>query len=243
MLKLKLQYFGHLMWRADSLEKTLMRGKIGDKRMELGAEDEIIRYHHQLNGHEFEQTLGDSEGKGSLVCCGPWSLRVGDDLATEQQWKQQHGCIDTYRDDRFFCLLLWLLWTQKGLTHSLHFSAFCISTVSCHCFFYMLLLIFSSVSLVQLLSHVQLFVTPWTAGCQASLSITNSQSLLKLMSIESVIPLQPSHPLSSPSPPAFNLSQYQVLFKGVSSSHQVAKVLEFQLHHQSFQWIFRTDLL
>ena len=102
MLKLKLQYFGHLMWRADSLEKTLMRGKIGDKRMELGAEDEIIRYHHQLNGHEFEQTLGDSEGQGSLVCCGPWSLRVGDDLATEQQWKQQHGCIDTYRDDRFF---------------------------------------------------------------------------------------------------------------------------------------------
>ena len=62
-----------------------MPGKIGDKRMELGAEDEIIRYHHQLNGHEFEQTLGDSEGQGSLVCCGPWSLRVGVDLATEQQ--------------------------------------------------------------------------------------------------------------------------------------------------------------
>ena len=47
--------------------------------------------------------------------------------------------------------------------------------------------------------------------------------------------IQPSHPLSSPSPPAFNLSQHQGLFKGVSSSHQVAKVLEFQLQHQSFQ--------
>ena len=46
---------------------------------------------------------------------------------------------------------------------------------------------------------------------------------------------QPSHPLSSPSPPALNLSQYQGLFKSVSSSHQVAKVLEFQLQHQSFQ--------
>ena len=55
--------------------------------------------------------------------------------------------------------------------------------------------------------------------------------------------IQPSHPLSSPFPPAFNLSQHQGLFQGVSSSHQVAKVLEFQLQHQSFQWIFRTDLL
>ena len=55
--------------------------------------------------------------------------------------------------------------------------------------------------------------------------------------------IQPSHPLSSPSPPAFNHSQHQGLFKWVSSSHEVAKVLEFQLQHQSFQWIFRTDLL
>ena len=53
--------------------------------------------------------------------------------------------------------------------------------------------------------------------------------------------IQPSHPLLSPSPPALNLSQHQGLFKWVSSSHQVAKVLKFQLQHQSFQWIFRTD--
>ena len=55
--------------------------------------------------------------------------------------------------------------------------------------------------------------------------------------------IQPSHPLSSPSPPALNLSQHQGLFKWVSSSHHMAKVLEFQLQHQSFQWTFRTDLL
>ena len=55
--------------------------------------------------------------------------------------------------------------------------------------------------------------------------------------------IQPSHPLSSPSPPTFNLSQHQGLFKWVTSSHQVAKVLEFQLQHLSFQWIFRTDFL
>ena len=55
--------------------------------------------------------------------------------------------------------------------------------------------------------------------------------------------VQPSHPLSSPSPPAFHLSQHQGLFQWVSSSHQVAKVLELQLQHQSFQWIFRPDFL
>ena len=55
--------------------------------------------------------------------------------------------------------------------------------------------------------------------------------------------IEPSHLLSSPSPPAFNLSQHQGLFKWFSSSHKVAKLLEFQLQHQSFQWIFRIDFL
>ena len=55
--------------------------------------------------------------------------------------------------------------------------------------------------------------------------------------------IQPSHPLSSPSPPAFNLSQHQGLFQWVSSLHEVAKVLELQLQHQFFQWIFSTDFL
>ena len=55
--------------------------------------------------------------------------------------------------------------------------------------------------------------------------------------------IQPSHPLSSPSPPAFNLPQHQGLFKWVNFLHHVAKILEFQLQHQSFQWIFRTDFL
>ena len=55
--------------------------------------------------------------------------------------------------------------------------------------------------------------------------------------------IQPSHPLSSSSLPAFNLSHHQGFLQWVSSSHQVTKVLEFQLQHQSFQWIFRTDFL
>ena len=55
--------------------------------------------------------------------------------------------------------------------------------------------------------------------------------------------IQPSHPMSSPSSPAFNLTQHQSLFQRVSSSYQVAKILELQLQRQSFQWIFRTDFL
>ena len=55
--------------------------------------------------------------------------------------------------------------------------------------------------------------------------------------------IQPSHPLFSPSPPTFNLSQFQGLFQWVSSLHQMAQILNFQLQHQSFQWIFRTDFL
>ena len=72
MLKLKLQYFGHLMQRANSLEKTLMLGKIEGKMRRGLPEDERVRDYHRLSGHEFEQTLEDSEGQGSLVCCSPW---------------------------------------------------------------------------------------------------------------------------------------------------------------------------
>ena len=97
---------------------------------------------------------------------------------------------------------------------------------------------------VQSLSRVslRLFATPWTAAHETSLSITSSQSLFKLMSIESVMPSNLLILLPS-SPPAFNLSQHQGLFQWVGSSHQVDKVLELQLQHQSFQWVFRFDLL
>ena len=81
-------------------------------------------------------------------------------------------------------------------------------------------------SSVQSLSCVRLFETPWSAACQASLSITNCRSLPKPMSIESVMPSNHLI-LSSPSPPALNLSQHQGLFQWVSPSHQVVKLLEF----------------
>ena len=72
MLKLKLQYFGHLMQRADSLEKNLILEKIEGRRT---TEDKIVGWHHQLNGYDFEQTPGDSEGQGSLMCCSPWGRK------------------------------------------------------------------------------------------------------------------------------------------------------------------------
>ena len=71
MLKLKLQYFGHLTGRTDSLEKTLMLGKIKDGRRRT-QEDEMVGWHHRLNGRESEQALGVGDGQGSLVCCSPW---------------------------------------------------------------------------------------------------------------------------------------------------------------------------
>jgi len=74
MLKLKLQYFGHLMQRVDSLEKTLM---LQDWGQETGAtEDEMVGWHHRLNGHEFEQAPGSSEGQRSLVRCSPWGCTL-----------------------------------------------------------------------------------------------------------------------------------------------------------------------
>ena len=76
MLKLQLQYFGHLMQRADSLEKTLMLAKTEGRRRRR-QEDEMVRWHHQLKGHEFEQTPGESKGQGSLACCSITRLNNG----------------------------------------------------------------------------------------------------------------------------------------------------------------------
>ena len=71
MLELKLQYSGHPMQRANSLEKTQMLGQIEGRRIRGATENEMVGWHHQLDGCEFEQAPGDSEGQGSLVCCSP----------------------------------------------------------------------------------------------------------------------------------------------------------------------------
>ena len=86
----------------------------------------------------------------------------------------------------------------------------------------------------QQLSHVRIFVTPWTAVHKASLSFSLPEfAQTHVHRVGDAI--QPSQPLLSPSPPSFNLSQHQGLFQSVGSLPQVAKVLELQLQHQSFQ--------
>ena len=71
MLKLKLQYFGHLMQRTDSLEKSLIWGKIEGGRRRGLTEDEMVGWHHQLDRHEFEQAPGVGNRQGGLACCSP----------------------------------------------------------------------------------------------------------------------------------------------------------------------------
>ena len=83
MLNLKLQYFGHLMQRTDSLEKTLILGKTeGRRRREQQRMRWLVGWNHRLDGHEFEQAQGVGNGQGSLVCCSPWGHKELD--MTEQ---------------------------------------------------------------------------------------------------------------------------------------------------------------
>ena len=68
-------YFGDLMQRADSLEKTLMLGKIENRTKRGTTEDEMVGWHHRLDGHESEQAPGVGDDQGSLGCCSPWGCK------------------------------------------------------------------------------------------------------------------------------------------------------------------------
>ena len=81
-LKLKLQYFGHLMRRSDLLEMTIRLGKIEGRRRRVETEDEMVGWHHRFNGHEFGLTLGVGDGQGGLACCNSWGRKELD--TTEQ---------------------------------------------------------------------------------------------------------------------------------------------------------------
>ena len=87
MLMLKLQYFGHLMQRTDTLEKDPDAGKDWRREEKGTTEDEMVAWHHWLDGHEFEQDFGVGDGQGSLACCNPW------------------GCKELYMTE-------WLNWTE-----------------------------------------------------------------------------------------------------------------------------------
>ena len=154
ILKLELQYFGHLM-QSQLIGKHPKAGKYWGQEEKGAIEDEMVGWYHWLNGHEFEQTLGASEGQGSLVCCSSWGCKESDMTKQLNNNKVLQLCFSlSYLRDLIDYLVLKIY----------QFSS------------------------VQSLSHVWLFVTPWTTAHQASLSITNSWSPLKPMSIESMMP-------------------------------------------------------
>ena len=171
MLKLKFQYFGHLMQRANSLEKNPYVEKNWKQKERGMIEDEVVGWHHWLNGHEFQQAPGDGEGQGRLQ-------RVGHTWVTEQQQQP---------------------------------------------------LILSSVQFSSVAQSCLTLCDPMNRS-MPGLPIHHQHPEFTQIHIHRVgDAIQPSHPLSSPSPPAPNPSQHQSLLQWVNSSHEVAKVLEFQL--------------
>ena len=99
MLRLKLQYFGHLMQRADSLEKTLMLGKIEDRRRRGQQRMRLVGWHYRFNGHGFGWTLEVGDGQGGLACCGSWDRKELD--TTERlNWRIYSPTVK-WRDSRF----------------------------------------------------------------------------------------------------------------------------------------------
>ena len=176
----------------------------------------MVGWHLWLNGHEFGQTCGDSEGQGSLACCSPWGCKELDmtELTEQQQYVPP----------------------LRSLMHTVQTEV--------------------QVRIGKMTSEKELSVQ-FSSVAQLCLTLCNPMDcstpglpvLHRLPEFAQTHvhwvkdAIQPSHPLSCSCPPPFNLSQHQGLFQWISSLHHVAKVLELQLQHQSFQWIFRTDFL
>ena len=97
MLKVKLQYFGHLMWTADS-GKDPDAGKDWSHKGKGMTEDEMVRRHHRLNRHEFEQAPGVGNGQGSLACCSSWGCKESDTterlnwVKCQKKWSLKNKC-------------------------------------------------------------------------------------------------------------------------------------------------------
>ena len=99
MLKLKLQYFGHLMQRVDSFEKTVMLGKIEEKEL---TDDEMVGSHHELDGHGFGWTPGVGDGQGGMPCCGSWGRK---ELDTTEWLNWTVECFHCYAKNKIHMLV------------------------------------------------------------------------------------------------------------------------------------------
>ena len=94
-LKVKLQHFGHLMWKADSMEKDSDAGKDWRQEEKGATEDEMVGWHYRLEGHGFGWTLGVDDGQGGLACCSSWGHKESD-TTKRLNWTDWNG-----RDSKF----------------------------------------------------------------------------------------------------------------------------------------------
>ena len=203
MPKLKLQYLGHLMRRTDSLEKTLMLGKI-----KVGREGDYREWDGWMASPTWWTWVWVNPGSwcwtgrpGELQSMGSW--RVWYDWVTKLNWTELNSPIPIH-----FSSLI-----PKMLMFTLAISSFSSVAQSCPTLCHPMNRSTSGLPVYhQLLQFTQTHAH-WVGDA-----------------------IQPSHPLCPPSPPAPSPSQHQGLFQWVSSSHEMVKVLEFQLQHQSCQW-------
>ena len=199
---------------------------------------------------------GKSHGRRSLVGCSPWGCERSDTterlhfhfslscLGEGNDNPLQCSCLENPRDGRAWWAAICGVAQSRTQLKRLSSSSSSSGRDSVRFIWEEpeTMIRVPGVAFVQLLSRVQLFVTPWTAAHQALLSLTVSWSCPVYDHWVGDI-IQPSPSLLPLSPFAFNLFQHQSLFQWVSSSHQVAKLLELQLQQQSFHRIFRIDFL
>ena len=154
-------------------------------------------WHHWLDGRESEWSPGVGDGQGGLACCNSWGRRVGHDWVTELNWKNDYSKIVEYKVNIYKSVTFVYNSNEQGKSENKN------SII-------LKLALPNVIRSDQSLSRVWLFVTPWITACQASLSITNSQSSFRLTSIKSVIPsshLILCHPLLllPPIPPSIRV--------------------------------------
>ena len=128
MLKLKLQFFSHLIRRTNSSEKTLMLGKIEGRRRRK-CKDEMVGGHHQLDGHEFEQASGVGDGQGSLACYSPWG-RQESDMTEWLNWTEV--CFFCCFPSNFDPQMLFICQGSPAIQHWV-FAAVCPLLAACRC--------------------------------------------------------------------------------------------------------------